>query len=49
MWDGGYRRCAGYVVSMEERRGTYRDLVVRPRCRWKDNIKMDLLDVGWGV
>jgi hypothetical protein len=20
----------------------------RPRCRWVDNIKMDLLEVGWG-
>ena len=20
----------------------------RPRCRWKDNIKMDLHEVGWG-
>jgi len=21
----------------------------RPRCRWKDNIKMDLQEVGWGA
>jgi hypothetical protein len=21
----------------------------RPRCRWKDNIKMDLQEVGWGM
>jgi hypothetical protein len=20
----------------------------RPRCRWIDNIKMDLLEIGWG-
>ena len=20
----------------------------RPRCRWEDNIKMDLQTVGWG-
>jgi hypothetical protein len=20
----------------------------RPRCRWEDNIKMDLQEVGWG-
>jgi hypothetical protein len=20
----------------------------RPRCRWEDNIKMDLGEVGWG-
>jgi hypothetical protein len=22
--------------------------LVRPRCRWADNIKMDLLEIGWG-
>jgi hypothetical protein len=21
----------------------------RPRCRWEDNIKMDLQEVGWGM
>jgi hypothetical protein len=21
----------------------------KPRCRWEDNIKMDLKDMGWGV
>ena len=21
----------------------------RPRCRWKDNIKVDLREVGWGM
>ena len=39
------------------RRGAYRILVgkpdgrrplVKPRCRWEDNIKMDLQEVGWG-
>jgi hypothetical protein len=20
----------------------------RPRCRWADNIKIDLLEIGWG-
>jgi hypothetical protein len=20
----------------------------RPRCRWVDNIKMDLVEIGWG-
>ena len=43
---------------MGERRGVYRVLVGkpegkrplgRPRCRWEDNIKMDLQDVGCGV
>jgi len=42
---------------MEKRRGIYRVLVRkperkrqlwRPRCRWEDNIKMDLQDVGCG-
>jgi hypothetical protein len=42
---------------MGEKRGAYRALVgkpegrrplERPRCRWEDNIKMDLREVGWG-
>jgi hypothetical protein len=42
---------------MEESRGAYRALVGkpegrrplgRPRCRWEDNIKMDLREIGWG-
>jgi hypothetical protein len=42
---------------MGERRGAYRALVGkpegrrplgRPRRRWKDNIEMDLREVGWG-
>jgi len=42
---------------MGERRGVYRVLVgkpegkrplERPRCRWEDNIKMDLQEVGCG-
>jgi hypothetical protein len=20
----------------------------RPRCKWEDNIKMDLIEIGWG-
>jgi hypothetical protein len=48
---------AGHVAQMEEKRNEYR-LVVgkaegkrplgRPRCRWVDNIKMDLLEIGRG-
>jgi hypothetical protein len=43
---------------MGEGRGTYRILVGRPegkrplgrpRCRWEDNIKMDIQEVGWGA
>jgi hypothetical protein len=42
---------------MGEGRGAYRILVGRPegmrplgipRCRWEDNIKMDLQEVRWG-
>jgi hypothetical protein len=42
---------------MEEKRNTYRLLVGqpegkrllgRPRCRWVDNIRMDLGELGWG-
>jgi hypothetical protein len=41
---------------MGERIGAYRALVGkpdgrrplgRPRCKWEDNIKMDLPEVGW--
>ena len=48
-------RWAGHVTHIRERRGGYRVLVGkpegmrplgRPRCRWKDNIKMDLQEVG---
>jgi len=50
-------RWAGHVSRMGERRGVYRILVGkpkgkrplrRPRCRWEDNIKMDLQEVGCG-
>ena len=51
-------RWAGHVAHMEEGRGVHRVLVGkpegkrplgRPRCRWEDNIKMDLQEVGRGV
>jgi len=47
----------GVCSTYGERRGVYRVLVgkpegnrplVRPRSRWKDNIKMDLQEVGCG-
>ncbi|KAJ4444554.1 hypothetical protein ANN_06349 [Periplaneta americana] len=53
------RRClrwAGHVASVGESRIAYRVLFVRPegksplgrpRCRWEDNIKMDLREVGY--
>jgi hypothetical protein len=50
-------RWAGYVARMGEERGVYWVLVgkpegkirlERPRCRWGDNIRMDLQEVGCG-
>jgi hypothetical protein len=49
-------RWAGHVARTGDRRGAYRILLGRPegkrplgrpRCRWKDNIKMDLQEVRW--
>jgi hypothetical protein len=51
-------RWAGHVARMGEGRNVYRVLVGkpekkrtlgRPRRRWKDGIKMDLREIGWGV
>jgi hypothetical protein len=50
-------RWVGLVARMGEKRNTYRLLVEkpegkiplgRPRHRWVDNIKMDLLEIGRG-
>jgi len=50
-------RWAGHVARMGEERGVCRVLVGklegrrplgRPRCRWVDNIRMDLQEVGCG-
>jgi len=45
-------RWAGHVARMGEERGVYRVLVGkpegRPRCRWVDNIRIDLQEVGCG-
>jgi hypothetical protein len=50
-------RWAGHVARKGEKRNAYRLLVGkpegkrplgRPRRRWVDNTKMDLLDIGWG-
>jgi hypothetical protein len=49
-------RWAGHVARMGEKRNAYRLLVAkpeerrplgRPRCRRVDNIRMDLLELGW--
>jgi hypothetical protein len=47
-------RWAGHVARMGEKRNAYRLLVgkrplVRPIHRWVDNIKMDLLQIGWSA
>jgi hypothetical protein len=51
-------RWAGYMARMGEKRNVYRLLVGkpegkrplgRPRCRWIDNNKMDLLKIGLSV
>jgi hypothetical protein len=50
-------RWAGHVARMGEERGVHRVLVRnpegkrplgRPICRWEDNVKMDLQEVGGG-
>jgi hypothetical protein len=50
-------RWAGHVPRKGEKRNAYRLLVEkpegrrplgRPRCRWLDNIRIDLVEVGWG-
>jgi hypothetical protein len=49
-------RWAWHVARIEEKRNAYRILVgkpegkrplERPRCRWVDNIKIDLREIGW--
>jgi len=51
-------RWAGHVEGIGERRSVYKVLMWksegknplgRPRCRWGDNIKMGLQEVGWGM
>jgi len=44
-------RWAGHVERMERGEALCRVLVrksEKPRCRWEDNIKMDLQEVGCG-
>jgi hypothetical protein len=50
-------RWAGHVARMGEKMNAYRILVGkpkgkrplgRPRCRWVNNIKMDLREIEWG-
>jgi hypothetical protein len=55
--NSGKRRWAGQVERMGEKRDAYRILVGesernrplgRPRHRWKNNIKMNFREIGWG-
>ena len=48
-------RWAGHVARMEEGRSTFKILtgkptgkrpLGRPKCRWEDNIRMDLEEIG---
>jgi hypothetical protein len=48
-------RLAGYMARIGEGRGVYRVLIGnsegkrllgRPKCRWEDNIKLDLREIG---
>jgi hypothetical protein len=50
-------RWAGHVTRMGEKRNAYRLLVGKPEGRkplgrprrwWLNNIRMDLVEVGWG-
>jgi hypothetical protein len=51
-------RWVGHVARIGEKRKANRTLVgnpegkkplERPRCRWVDNIKMILRDIGWDI
>jgi hypothetical protein len=48
---------SGYVTRMREKRNACRNLVGKPegkrplgrlRCRWENNIRLDLREIGWG-
>jgi hypothetical protein len=44
-------RWAGHVARIGMKRNAYRILVGKPersRCRLMDNIKVDLIEIGWG-
>ena len=39
-------RWAGHVDRMEEGKPARKRPLRRPRCRWEDNIRMDLKEIG---
>jgi hypothetical protein len=58
VFKSGRMRWVGHVMHMGGIRNAYRFLVCRPerrrtigspRCRWEDNIKVDLREIGFGV
>jgi hypothetical protein len=58
MIDSRRKRWAGHVARMVEKRNSYRILVGKPegkrplgipRCRWVDNIKINLREIEWYV
>jgi hypothetical protein len=41
-------RCAGHVSRIWVGNPKGKRPLGRPRRRWLDNIKMDLIEIGWG-
>jgi hypothetical protein len=41
-------RWAGHVARIIDGKARWKVLLGRPRCRWVDNMRMDLGEVGWG-
>jgi len=37
----------GHIAHVGEMRNAYKILVIRPRHRWEDNIKMELREMRW--
>jgi hypothetical protein len=40
-------RWAGHVAQMGAKRNAYRIFMEKSRCKWVDNIKMDLTEISW--
>jgi hypothetical protein len=52
MIKSGRMRWTGHMVRVGEKKNAYKLLIGqplgRPRCRWVNNIKIDLGKIGWG-
>jgi hypothetical protein len=44
MWHAWERRATGFFVGKPEGKSP----LERPRLRWKDGIRIDLEEIGWG-